>query len=358
MNALYVVREQNRNMVWYAMVNPVLAGMALGGLAGALLMERKIPRSEWEVMFDRWTGPASPTEEARVAATEYAVRRAVETTFGGQVAIKIIPQGSSVNNTNVKTKSDLDLVVLAEQDEFYLPNPTGGLPAGIVPNGHTVPNLYPQFRREVINALLRSDGLLMSVKDGGKALKLSPNTEARVDCDVLPAFRSIKTHPHQHSPFIPRTDKGIIFLDGSMNEVISYPEQHLENGRRRNDSTGHKYKKMVRILKKIKDRQLSGRKSLFVPTLPSSYQIECLVYNVPDHHLLVGGWYDSVMSCATWIHDALNDSILCNGLIQVNGMDPMFNHWDGAGLMSELLKPIDVERCDEFITQVLKDVGP
>jgi hypothetical protein len=65
-------------------------------------------------------------------------------------------------------------------------------------------------------------------------------------------------------------------VDGSW--VVNFPEQQLENGRSKNQSTNGRYKHQVRILKRIENELVKISK---IGELPS-YFMECLVYNVPD----------------------------------------------------------------------------
>lgn len=340
----------------FLLVNSLIVGMAVGGLAEVLLCGRKIPRAEWLLMFERWVAPSSNSEEIRMKNTEVAVREAIERSFGtvGN-GLKFILQGSSTNNTNVRNRSDLDLIVVAEFENWLLPNSFGNFPVGTVPSGRSMKDTYPLFRQRVYRALQNSEKLLMSVNINNKVIKLSPNSSARVECDVLPAFR-VSRQRDTLNYLAPATDQGVIFITGSGKQIHSFPEQHLTNGKRKNNGTGYRYKQIVRILKKLRDRFDKNSTLLTAQPLPSSYQIECLVYNVPDRLLSGGDLYDAVLASASWIHNALCNGHRCDQLYQVNGIHSVFSHW-GGGILGELGKSDDVDYCDNFITQVINEVG-
>ena len=338
-------------------MNPYIAAAAVGGLAGLLMSERKIPPSEWTTMFSRWTGPASTTEDLKIRNTETVVKKSISQGFGtSSVDLKFIPQGSSTNNTNVKNKSDFDIIVLNEAEEWHRPDRTGNYPTLSSASGEKLANVYQPFRQRVGAALSSSSELLMSIEDGNKAIKLSPFSDARVDCDVLPAFRVVVPRGSRGLLTIPQYDNGIIFCNSDGESIISFPEQHLENGRHKNVDTGYRYKQIVRIMKKLRDRFQAKSGLLTLSRLPSSYEIECLVYNIPSANLTELKLYDSVLSCASWLKNTLGKGYTCNNLVQVHRVYSMFPHW-GRSLLDNG-KPSDVECCEIFVTRILEEVGP
>jgi len=339
------------------MVHPVLMGAAVGGLAAALLSDRKVPRSEWLSMFERWVNPASAAEETRIVNTEAAIKRAIEARYGSKSnGIKFVRQGSSVNNTNTKNKSDLDLVIIAEFEEWFDPDTNGNFPAMFTPGGKQIADVYPQFRREILDAL-SGFNLLTYVEEGRKAIKLTPLTDARVECDIVPAFRLKKYRPIANALNVPQTDDGIIFLSDSGHSIRSFPEQHLVNGKSKNTLTNHRYKQIVRIFKKMRNRFDNAATLLTSTELPSSYLIECLIYNVPSKRLTEGDLYDAVLSSAVWIKESLASGPRCNQLEQVNGIYSVFPHW-GASLLTSLSKSDEVDMCERFVSRIMSDIKP
>lgn len=64
-------------------------------------------------------------------------------------------------------------------------------------------------------------------------------------------------------------------------KIVNYPAQQLTNGRAKNNATGRRYKRFVRVLKNA-ENELARRGA--VKPLPS-YFMECLVYNVDNAEL-------------------------------------------------------------------------
>ena len=73
---------------------------------------------------------------------------------------------------------------------------------------------------------------------------------------------------------------GIVIKPDSGYRIINYPEQHIENGKKKNLSTNYYYKKMVRIIKKI--RYLMEDYEYMEASSVSSFGLESLLWNLPD----------------------------------------------------------------------------
>lgn len=67
-------------------------------------------------------------------------------------------------------------------------------------------------------------------------------------------------------------------MDGS---IINYPELHIKNGKTKNISTNYLYKKMVRIIKKI--RYIMEDYDYKSASKVSSFGLESLLWNIPDN---------------------------------------------------------------------------
>ena len=64
-------------------------------------------------------------------------------------------------------------------------------------------------------------------------------------------------------------------------EISNYPKIHKSNGIDKNNKTNHSYKKIVRILKHIKNNMVED--GITNGDIISSFLVECLVYNVPNN---------------------------------------------------------------------------
>ena len=75
---------------------------------------------------------------------------------------------------------------------------------------------------------------------------------------------------------VPISFEGVeLRTDGGAKRVINWPEQHKKNGIAKNNETGRRYKRMVRIMKSIND--------LTENPVPG-FLLECLMWNVPNQY--------------------------------------------------------------------------
>ena len=73
---------------------------------------------------------------------------------------------------------------------------------------------------------------------------------------------------------------GVAFYSDSDILIINFPEQHTENGIKKNNNTGRKYKRIVRILKRLKSKMKED--GVLISEAITSFLIESLVWNVED----------------------------------------------------------------------------
>ena len=70
---------------------------------------------------------------------------------------------------------------------------------------------------------------------------------------------------------------GVAFDPDSGERIINWPEQTYNNGVERNTATGRKYKRAIRILKRLRDRMQDD--GIAIAEKTPSFLIECLVWN-------------------------------------------------------------------------------
>src|SRR3990170_3091505 len=140
---------------------------------------------DWESKFKLWGQSPSRTEQEKMENAESAVKNAIEASETlNRHNIRVFPQGSYRNRTNVKQDSDVDICVLCT-DTFYfhLPNGTTRDQFGL-----NDPPVYhdAEYRRDVENALVSYFGC-QAVTAGNKAWDIHQNTY-RVNADVVACF--------------------------------------------------------------------------------------------------------------------------------------------------------------------------
>jgi hypothetical protein len=190
--------------------------------------------------------------------------------------IKIFVQGSYANNTNVRTESDVDIAVV-EEDVFRTEYRLGQTDFNY--NFTKAPTRPKKFKDEVQEALTVKFG--SDVERGDKSVKVHGNTY-RKDADTVPSLR----YRDYRNDFNNNTENfvgGILIYPDSGGQIINYPEQHIFNGRQKNSATNGYFKKMVRIMKKM--RYLMEDVHISSASYVGSFILESLLWNVAD------GWY-------------------------------------------------------------------
>src|SRR5256885_8992763 len=74
----------------------------------------------WEDCFRRWGQGPGPTEATKCANAETAVRKAIDAWHAfDHLTIRVFPQGSYRNRTNVRAESDVDIAVCLMETSFF-----------------------------------------------------------------------------------------------------------------------------------------------------------------------------------------------------------------------------------------------
>jgi len=227
-----------------------------------------------EDTFQSWGKPPGSTEQEKCDNAERAVGKAIASTSAlSRVNIKVFPQGSYRNRTNVKQDSDVDICVLCTDVSFVDYSMSEGLTdsdVGLVSH----PYAYPEFKNDVEKALrsyFGEDGITR----GNKAFDIHENSY-RVDADVVPCF--------EHRRYQRRSGGGYYYTSGTElrsdkgGQIINWPEQNYQNGVAKNEATSRRFKAVVRILKRLRN-EMDENKVAAAKPIPS-FLIECLVWNV------------------------------------------------------------------------------
>ncbi|MGB1582457.1 MAG: nucleotidyltransferase domain-containing protein [Solirubrobacterales bacterium] len=250
----------------------------------------------WEETFSEWTGADTDYEQSRYENTRDAIRKALEQSPRlRDYPFKVYPKGSYPNYTNVVRDSDVDIAV--ELEEFNTNTFVGaaeGLTVsdvGLVPytGGYTL----RKFKDDVEAALIDAFGTT-GVKRRDKAIELHQTT-AGLKADVVPCV----THNGWTSQ---NTRRVGIRLQSDKNpdkRILNYPQQHLDEGVAKNQTCQRRYKRVVRILKRLENEMVERELISKVP----SFLIESSVWNVPNGYFLVGdNWTERVTNAIAHIH--------------------------------------------------------
>ena len=220
-----------------------------------------------------WSKGPRQTEATRCSNAETAVRKAIKS--HEQLAVRdvsVFAQGSYRARTNVRQNSDVDICVRYNATFFvYYPDGMSRETVGNVPGTMA----FADFKSMVQKALEDYLGKTR-VKRGNKAFDVHANTY-RIDADVVPTFEYRRYTGKRNADGSHHYLSGVAFDPDSGRRIINWPEQAYNNGVGRNTTTGRKYKRVIRILKRLRDKMHDEDVAIAKKT--SSFLIECLAWN-------------------------------------------------------------------------------
>lgn len=255
-----------------------------------------------ESTLSTWCAPASNTEEERIDNTIKMIRSAIDNwhVLDG-LDIEVFVQGSYANNTNVRTSSDVDVCIML-RNTFFSSYPDGRCREdyGFTPGSIS----FDEYKTRVYDALEHKFGREM-INVGNKSIKIDSNTY-HVQADAVIAFmlkdfRIINSTNSEH--YI----EGIRFYAKDETEVTNYPKDHIKNGKDKNKSTNHKYKKLVRIFKHIRNNMVSDGE--INGDIISSFLVECLIWNV-QNYIITGysTWTETVKQAIIYLYNQIKEN--------------------------------------------------
>lgn len=274
-------------------------------------------RVHWNEKFASWHRPPSDSEEDRIKRAARMIKAAIhaDNRLSGH-NIEVIPQGSYHNNTNVRLNSDMDLCVRYNGHCMYYIAPGANVTAADLQLTPLPPGTVEATARElkqVLHSVLRGIG---QVEWGNKALKMAAVEGSRIDADVVPAVGYVfARRTTSLGPTSPVIGTALLTDDGLW--VLNFPAQHHDRGKEKNERTGPRYKRTVRILKRLKEE-------LQLVVAPPSFLVECLVYNCPNSFFAGDDWHLTVSSVLGWIHDRTADDFKAAWLVEANGIKTLF----------------------------------
>lgn len=256
-----------------------------------------------ETTLEGWTKPVSTTEEGRINNAIRMVKSALmnDSNFD-DLKYEVFVQGSYANNTNVRTNSDIDVNIMLTSTFFSkYPEGKSNSDYGFVNGGIS----YLDYKQLVLAALINKFGTDQVVV-GNKSIKIDSNSY-RVEADCIPSFQYRNySYNNSSSPnnFVEGTK--YIALDGSV--VVNYPRVHIEHGIKKNNQTGRNYKKLVRLIKRLRNRMSTDNH--FNNENITSFLIECLVWNIPNNYIInYDTWDETIKQSLLFLNESIsNDS--------------------------------------------------
>ena len=225
-------------------------------------------------------------------------------------------QGSYRNNTHLRRQSDVDVVVeltsLPIRDSSLLPDSQKRL----LKTTYPVPEYgWRRFRRDVLRVITVRFGE-SRVREGRKTLKLVMESP-EIPVDVVVAVRYLTYTEYSSQRSYKHTEGMGLYLPVESRWTVSYPHLHRRNGVGKEKTTNWWFRRTIRMFKNARAKLVE--ESRLAPATARSYQIECLLYNVPDGRL--GRSYQSAYSSTLyWLRE--ND---LSGFYCQNKQVPLFD---------------------------------
>ena len=235
--------------------------------------------------------------------------------------IKLFVQGSYANNTNVRTESDVDVAVIQEEVFRTEYRPAGTLypQSDSDYNFRTVPVAAKSFKDEVQEALKEKFGPAVERKN--KSIKVHGNTY-RKDADTVPC-RRYRDYRQDFRRDASNFVGGVVIYPDNGGMIINYPEQHIANGRKKNSDTNHYYKKMVRIMKKMRYLMEDSNNTAYSSAAKNvnSFMLESLLWNIENSWYLENcGYYRKVFAFSQLITTLRTRKVYFLGYKEANGI--------------------------------------
>lgn len=263
-----------------------------------------------------WTKPPSNTENEKLKNAERIVKDALQLdNFLCSKGIKTFCQGSYANDTNIRLNSDIDINV-NYTDAFYY-----DLPQGLDKNYFGFKNdcdySYKEYKNDVEKALIAKFGR-QNVKRKNKCLTVMENTY-HAEVDVVPtwlyrSYRGNKTYI-----------EGMVLFADDGSKVVNFPLRHIENGKKKNENTQRRYKRMVRIFKRFKIKMEDD--GFLKDNCISSFLLESLIWNCPnDIFNEYSSWSERVQAAIIFIYNnTRGDSTSCYDWREVSDLLYLFH---------------------------------
>jgi predicted nucleotidyltransferase len=226
---------------------------------------------DWESIFTTWSQGPIKTEQERAENAKRQIRQAIQASEKLKNRnIEVFTQGSYRNRVNVRQDSDVDVGVLCT-DTYFPEYPDDNVKMELAKSFIPATYEYATFKNELEEALVARFGRA-AVTRGSKAFDIKANTY-RVESDVAAFFE----HRRYVTSTYHRTGVEMIPDDYQPPSVKNWPEQHYQNGVSKNDATTRRYKRVVRVIKKLSNEMAS--KDIQSAKDAPSFLIECLVFN-------------------------------------------------------------------------------
>jgi hypothetical protein len=247
-----------------------------------------------ENQLETWSHPGAQEKSKNTYAAIKAVLEDTSTPYSIR-SFDTFLQGSYGNSTNIRTDSDVDIVMRLDSINY---NDISKLDeddaARFEQNkGHTDYS-HHLFKEEVLAWLKEKYGT--GVKSGSKAIFI-PGNNFRRDADVLVCTKHI-TYLSYPSSSGANFWEGVCFWNSDNNQIVNYPKQHLANCKSKNQNTSTRFKLNVRVFKNIRKAMVAS--GYLDDGVAPSYFIEGMLWNIPNENF-ASTFQQTFINCINWL---------------------------------------------------------
>ena len=325
------------------------SGSAVTDLFG-LLSEPYRRRNEWNDRFAHWEQSESDAETQRIERARNMVQQAlIKNRWLNSEGARIIQQGSFTNRTNTRLDADIDLRVQHPMLKIeYAPGVAAGSAwrqGGYYSTGISFGHASDRMRAEIGSDLIATFGALAVDDSGNKAIRVKGLEGSRSEVDVVPCFTL--HHVTGQTLLGQTTVLGTAILSkDKVNWTLNYPDQHTQNGRTKRLNTSLQFKRVVRIVKRLRaDMTERGILRYNVP----SFLLECLVYLVEDRYFTDASddRYGRVSRVLNRLTEILANPLIAYTSYEINGIKLLFAGGQGWSL----------ETARNFVSLAVSHIG-
>lgn len=271
-----------------------------------------------EETFTSWSQGPGKTEAEKCENAETAVRKAIaaDKELEG-LNVSVFAQGSYRARTNIRQDSDVDICV-RYNSAFFPEYPDGKTGKDF---GHGDSSLtFADFKNKVERSLKTYFGG-MSVTRGSKAFDLHSNSY-RIDADVVPTFSHRRYTGKLNSDESDHFHEGVAFLPDQGSLIKNWPQQTYDNGVSRNDATGRRFKRVIRILKRLRNKMQEDKVAEALNI--ASFLIECLVWNAPLSAFQHDTYTEDVRQVIIDVWNPTKSDETCSNWVEVSRLKWLF----------------------------------
>jgi predicted nucleotidyltransferase/putative intracellular protease/amidase len=282
---------------------------------------------DWHETFKTWAKPPTEEEEKKGKRVADMINDAVRSSEALKLkTFEVYATGSYRNNTNVRLESDVDVAIVLK-DTIYGEYPATG-PTKEMLGIKDAEYQLTHFRDDVGRALvakLGKDG----VTAGDKAFDVH-ETSRRLDADVAVFLEHRKYTGNKKADGTWEYLSGVEMRPRSdpAKRIVNWHQQHYDEGVKRNLATKRRFKRITRILKRLRQDMIDGGNADAKAAAKSapSFLIECLVFNAPDSCFNVqeGSYFEDVKATISSLWNTTKDDATAAKLVEVSRQKLLF----------------------------------